>query len=104
MVTTFAEAAEVIRSTIRERYPQISRASIFGSFAEDAQSSGSDLDVMVEVSAPMGLKFIAMIQDIEKAAGTVADVITTKQAHELEKKYNYDILRKARLVYDRAES
>lgn len=52
----------------------------------------------------MGLNFIAMIQDIEKAAGTAADVITAKQAPELERKFKYDILSKARLVYDRAES
>ena len=80
----------------------LGRAFIFGSFAEDAQSADSDVDVLVEVNAPMGLKFIAMIQDIEKAAGTTADVITAKQAHELERKFSYDILSKARLVYDRA--
>ena len=82
----------------------ISRAFIFGSFADDTQSAGSDLDVLVEVNGPMGLRFIAMIQDIEKAAGTTADVITATQALELERKFNYDILSKARLVYDRTES
>ncbi len=104
MVTTFAEAAEVVRGTVMKKYPQISRAFIFGSFAEDTQAAGSDLDVLVELGAPMGLTFIAMIQDLEKATGTPVDVITTKQAQDLESKFSYEIIRKARIVYDRSQS
>lgn len=104
MVTSFAEAAEVVRSTVTRKYPQINRAFIFGSFAEGVQGSGSDLDVLVELSGPMGLAFIALIQDIEKAAGTSVDVLTITQAKELEEKYKYDIIRKARVVYDRSEN
>lgn len=104
MVTSFAEAAEVVRSTVTRKYPQINRAFIFGSFAEGLQSSGSDLDVLVELSHPMGLAFIALIQDIEKAAGTSVDVLTITQAKELEEKYKYDIIRKARVVYERSEN
>jgi predicted nucleotidyltransferase len=104
MVTSFAEAAEVVRSTVISKYPQVSRAFIFGSFAEGEQGSGSDLDVLVELKAPMGLAFIALIQDIEKAAGTSVDVLTIKQAKDLEEKYNYEIIKNARVVYDRAEN
>lgn len=102
MVTNFAEAAEVVRSTVIRKYPQVSRAFIFGSFAEGVQVSGSDLDVLVELSGPMGLAFIALIQDIEKAAGISVDVLTIKQAKDLEEKYNYEIIKNARVVYDRA--
>ncbi len=104
MVTSFAEAAEVVRSTVVSKYPQVSRAFIFGSFAEGVQGSGSDLDVLVELSGPMGLAFITLIQDIEKAAGTSVDVLTVKQAQELEEKFNYDIIKNARVVYDRSEN
>ncbi|NPV51915.1 MAG: nucleotidyltransferase domain-containing protein [Firmicutes bacterium] len=104
MVATFAEAATVVRNAIINKYPQISRAFIFGSFAEGAQTTGSDLDVLVELNASMGLQFISMIQDIKQAAGTAVDVITINQARDLEKKFGYDILRKARPVYERAEN
>ena len=56
---------------------------------------------MVELQAAMGLQFISMIQDIEKAMGIDVDIITIKQARELEKKYGYDILNKAKPVYER---
>jgi len=103
MVKSFAEAAELVRSTVISKYPQVSRAFIFGSFAEGVQAAGSDLDVLVELSRPMGLAFISLIQDIEQAAGTSVDVLTVKQAHELERKFNYEIMKNARVVYDRSE-
>lgn len=95
MLRSFAEAAEVVRSAVMNKYPQVSRAFILGSFAEGVQGSSSDLDVLVELSGPMGLAFIALIQDIEKAAGTSVDVLTMKQAKDLEEKYNYDIIKNA---------
>lgn len=68
VVTTFTEAATVIRNTIKNKYPQIDRAFIFGSFADGVQTTESDLDILVELNASMGLKFITMIQDIEQEA------------------------------------
>ena len=58
MVTSFAEAAEVVRSAVIKKYPLVSRAFIFGSYAEGVQGSSSDLDVLVELSGPMGLAII----------------------------------------------
>ena len=103
MVSTFAEAATVVRNTITNKYPQINRALIFGSFAEDTQTAKSDLDILVEINESMGLQFLCMIKDIEEAAGIKIDVITIRQAYDLEKKYGYNILKKARPVYERSE-
>lgn len=102
MVRSFAEAAAVIRATVAGKYPQVSRAFIFGSFADDLQCVGSDLDVLVETTVPMGLSFLSLIQDIERASGLVVDVITARQAQQLETKFGYDILKRARVVYERA--
>lgn len=103
MATNLTEAAEVVRGIITSKYPQVSRAFIFGSFTEGTQSHESDLDVLVELNDVMGLQFISMIQEIERAAGTAVDVITIRQAHDLEAKFGYDIFRKAHLVYERAQ-
>ncbi|MBS3947179.1 MAG: nucleotidyltransferase domain-containing protein [Dethiobacter sp.] len=103
MVANLPEATEAVRGIIASRYPQVSRAFIFGSFAEDAPSLESDLDVLVELNDAMGLRFISMIQEIEKAAGVAVDVITVRQAHDLEAKFGYDILGKAILIYERAQ-
>jgi predicted nucleotidyltransferase len=103
MVRSFAEAAAVIHTTVRDKYPQVSRAFIFGSFADGVQTADSDLDVLIETSVAMGLSFLSLVQDIERAAGLVVDVITTRQALELESKFGYEITKKARIVYERAE-
>jgi predicted nucleotidyltransferase len=101
VVKNFTEAATIVCNTIIPKYPQIRRAFIFGSFAEDTQNAGSDLDVLVELDSAMGLEFISLIQDIKNAAGTNVDIITTGQASILEQKYGYDILKKAKPVYER---
>ena len=103
MISSFAEAAALVKQTISSRYPQISRAFIFGSYAEGVQTSDSDLDVLVELRSPMGLQFISLTQELELAAGKAVDVITARQAERLEQKFGYDIKRKARIVYERAE-
>ena len=104
MISDFAEAAEVVRNTMRQKYPQVRRAFIFGSFAGHSHGEASDLDVLVELSVPIGLEFISMVQDLEAATGMPVDIVTLKQARELESKYGYNILQKARIVYDRSAS
>lgn len=104
MVRSFIEAAVVIRSTIADKYPQVSRAFGFGSSADGIPSADSDLDLLVEMSAPMGLAFLSLIQDMERATGLVVDVIMARQARELERKFGYDIVKKARLVCEKTEN
>jgi predicted nucleotidyltransferase len=103
LVNSFAEAAALVKNTISSKYPQISRAFIFGSYAEGVQTPDSDLDVLVELRSPMGLQFISFAQELESAVGKAVDVITAKQAESLERNFGYDIVRKARLVYERTE-
>ena len=102
MVSTFSDAASVVQNTIIKSYPQVKKAYIFGSFADGAHNSESDLDVLVELDNAMGLQFISMIQDLEKATGTSVDIITVEQAKNLEEKFGYEILRKARSIYERS--
>ena len=101
MVQTFLEAAEIVRSTIKHGYPQVKKAYIFGSFTNGMQTINSDLDVVVELDSSIGLQFISMIQDIEKAIGTTVDVLTMNQVKRLEDRFGYDILQKAKVVYER---
>lgn len=55
----------------------------------------------MELISPIGLQFISLTQEIEQIVGVAVDVITAKQAETLDMKFGYDILRKARIVYDR---
>jgi len=101
MVQTFPEAAEIVKNTFIKSYPQVRKAYIFGSFADGMQTNASDLDVVVDLDSFIGLQFISMIQDIEKAVVLQVDILTLNQAEDLVKKFGYDIMRKARVVYER---
>lgn len=101
MIQTFDEAAEIVRRTLLKSYPQVNKAYIFGSFSRGVQTSKSDVDILVELDRPMGFDFYGMMQDIEDAVGRSVDVITLTQARELEQKYEYRIIDKARAVYER---
>lgn len=101
MQQSFEQVADAVRNTFVQHYPQVKTAYIFGSFADGSYTEKSDVDVMVELDAPMGFDFFGMIDDVEKAIATPVDLITVLQAKELENKYEYDIFGKAKMIYER---
>lgn len=65
---TREEVLETLRKHkpgLEKKYPLASLA-LFGSFARGEQTDSSDVDVMVELKAPMGWDFIDLLEDIEK--------------------------------------
>ncbi len=102
MIHSFEFAANLIQKTLKREYPQVRRAWIFGSFADNSQLAESDLDVLVEIDRKMGLQYISMIQDLEEAADMKVDILTIEQAQELEAKFGYSIIGKAITVYERS--
>jgi predicted nucleotidyltransferase len=73
--------AEIIRE-IRRYYPFLSeefgvkRIGIFGSVARGENNAQSDVDLVVEFSRPIGLKFVDFVEQIEKLVGKKVDVLT----------------------------
>ncbi len=53
------------KDEIQQKYPVASLA-LFGSYARGEETKESDVDVMVELNAPMGWDFIDLLEDIEK--------------------------------------
>ena len=54
----------------------IKRIAVFGSFANDTASEQSDVDIYVEYERPLGLKFIQMVDYLERRLGRKIDVLT----------------------------
>lgn len=50
---------------IQRKYPVASLA-LYGSYARGDNTADSDVDVMVELNAPMGWDFIDLLEDLEK--------------------------------------
>lgn len=55
----------------------VRRIGIFGSYARGEEKKGSDLDVLVEFSKPIGLlKFIELEMKLGRIAGRKVDLVT----------------------------
>ena len=54
----------------------VRRLAIFGSFADNTQTSASDVDVVVELDRPLGFKFFDLIERLENILGKKIDILT----------------------------
>lgn len=67
---------------IKENYPYLSdefgvkRIGIFGSIAKGIEKEESDIDIIVELKRPIGLKFIHLVEYLEKLFNEKVDVLT----------------------------
>lgn len=62
---------------LQRKYP-LSRLGVFGSYARGEITDKSDVNIAVEISAPMGLNFVDMADEIEALLGTRAHVVTKR--------------------------
>ena len=62
---------------LQRKYP-ISTLGVFGSYARGDADEKSDIDIAVEFSAPMGLNFVAMADEIESLLGVKTDVVSKR--------------------------
>lgn len=64
-------------------YP-LKSIGVFGSFSRDEQTSNSDLDILVEFSGPIGIRFIDLADELEGIVGVKVDVVSK---NGIKKKY-----------------
>jgi hypothetical protein len=63
---------------ILKRYG-VTKAAVFGSFARGEAKETSDIDILVEINAGMGLfKFIRLKHELEDALNKKVDLVTYK--------------------------
>jgi predicted nucleotidyltransferase len=60
---------------LRRRYGVV-RLSLYGSFARGAAVKDSDVDLLVELSRPLGLEFVSLAQYLERQLGRKVDLVT----------------------------
>jgi hypothetical protein len=71
-----------VLQALRERLPQlyekygVRRIALYGSFARDAQKTKSDVDLLVELSRPLGFQFVELAEYLEKILGRKVDLAT----------------------------
>lgn len=80
--------AMIVRK-IREAYPYLAaeygvkRIGLFGSYARNAATETSDVDLVVEFERPVGFKFIELGEYLEQLLGQSVDVLTPVGIHKI---------------------
>uniref|UniRef100_A0A7C4U2L3 Nucleotidyltransferase n=1 Tax=Caldisericum exile TaxID=693075 RepID=A0A7C4U2L3_9BACT len=76
---TFEEIKRILgehKEEIRERYGVVI-VGIFGSYTRDDQKETSDVDILVELEKPIGLKFFELWDYLERILETKVDLLTS---------------------------
>ena len=79
---------------IRKKYG-VAILGIFGSYARGEQNELSDIDILVELEKPIGLKFFELWDELEKLLGVKVDLLTVravKQKPNLWKSIEEDVV------------
>jgi predicted nucleotidyltransferase len=59
------------------RYP-ISELAVFGSYARNDFNENSDIDILVDFNAPIGIKYIALANELEDIFEKKIDLVSRK--------------------------
>jgi predicted nucleotidyltransferase len=70
-----------LRPWLRER--GVSRVRLFGSHARNEAGTDSDIDLLVDLSRPMGLEFFGIEADLSEALGAPVDMHTPGGLHRI---------------------
>lgn len=83
-VTNIRFIKHVCSQLFKEKYPEITCAYLFGSYARSEATGKSDIDILV-VCPPMGLHFYSIAADLEELLHKQVDLHTHRQLANNEK-------------------
>lgn len=83
-ISSVASIKSSCRQLFKEKYLEVECAYLFGSYARGEATGKSDIDILV-VCPPMGMKFYAMANDLEKILHKQVDLHTHRQLANNEK-------------------
>ena len=83
-----------LKPVLQEKYG-VSELALFGSYSRDEQTSNSDIDIMIDFSKPIGMKYFDVVYLLHDSFGKNKVEVVSKKA--IKQKY-YDRL-KHELLY-----
>ena len=70
---------QVVNDLFSKSYPEIKCAYLFGSYARGEATGKSDVDILVVLDKPMGLRYFGIGQDLEDVLHKEVDVQSYEQ-------------------------
>ena len=62
-----------------KNYPEVAAAYLFGSYARGEATGKSDIDILLVLNEPMGMKYFGIGAEIKEALNKEVDLLTHKQ-------------------------
>jgi predicted nucleotidyltransferase len=83
-----------LKPTLKKRF-NVKNIGVFGSYAEREAADDSDIDILVDLSEPLGWKFFDLKDYLEQQLGRSVDLVTRKA---LKKRLKDKILSQTKFV------
>ena len=80
MMKTREEVLNILRQArhdLSARYP-VTRMTLFGSYARGEQQEKSDIDILIDVDPSIGLRFVALANELELLLGQRVELVTSR--------------------------
>lgn len=62
---------------LRDKY-HVKQLGLFGSYVRGDETQSSDLDIMVDFEAPIGLDFVTLAEELESLLGVKVDLVSAR--------------------------
>lgn len=70
---------DICRETFKEKYPEIICAYLYGSYARKEATGKSDIDILVVLDKPMGLRYYGISSSLEEKLHKTVDIQSYEQ-------------------------
>ena len=70
---------QVVNDLFSKSYPEIKCAYLYGSYARGEATQKSDVDILVVLDKPIGMKYFGIAADLEKQLGKIVDLHSYEQ-------------------------
>ena len=74
-VIKYIKILKKLKPMLKEEF-KVSKIGIFGSFVRNEQKKDSDVDIIVEFSEPIGLKFFELVELLEEKFKRKVDLVS----------------------------
>ena len=81
-------------------YP-IRKAALFGSYARNEQTEDSDLDIFLEFSEPIGLRYGSLYLDLKEAVPVSVGLMTKAGLEEQSEYFKESVLNDMEVFYEK---